>query len=79
MSPERRSPEVALGAGHETTTKATESSTMRLALSRSLGAARLLAHLRGPREHRAAILKSARRRIFDAGLAIERMLDELTA
>jgi hypothetical protein len=61
----------------ETTTEG-ESSTKCLALSRSLGAARLLASLRGQAaEHQGAVLRSARRRILEAGFAIEKMLDEL--
>ncbi len=50
-----------------------------LALSRALGAVQLLGGLRGSREHRAAILSSVLRRLFDAAAAVEREIQRLAA
>jgi hypothetical protein len=50
-----------------------------LALSRALGAVRLLGGLRGSREHRAAILSSVLRRLTEALIAVEEELRRLAA
>ncbi len=47
-----------------------------LAISRALGAVRLLGGLGGPREHRAAILSSVLRRLLEAAAAVEQELRE---
>jgi hypothetical protein len=50
-----------------------------LALSRALGAVRLLGGVRGSREHRAAILSSVLRRLLEAAAACEQELRRLAA
>jgi hypothetical protein len=58
------------------TTKEQDSNT---AVSRTRGALRLLRNLRGPAEHRSAILSSVLRRLLEAAAAVERELRELAA
>ena len=50
-----------------------------LAISRTAGALQLLGSLRGPGEHRAAILASVLRRLLEAAAAVENELRELAA
>jgi hypothetical protein len=49
------------------------------AVSRTHGALRLLGHVRGPREHREAILSSVLRRLLEAAAAVEEELRRLAA
>lgn len=81
--PENETPGLTSPAQHETgnrlTSYLTTAGRVAVATSRAHGALRLLSYLRGPDEHQVAVLRSARRRLTDALVAVEELLHELAA
>ena len=73
---ERKSLPLAREASNRETTTGRDCNT---AVSRSLGALRLLEHVRGPREHREVVLSSVLRRLLEAAAAVEREIRNIAA
>lgn len=79
MNPQIRRPLALERGGRETGTGTAAEDVTTKAVTRTLGALRLLRYVRGSREHQEAVLRSALRRLREATAAIEQRVRELAA